>query len=159
MKWNKSDSLRLLLALSVGMVLFGIDQFIKHLVLRGTWHSYFNGQLAIGPFYNEGIAFSISLPNVLLVLAIFASVVFVFWMTFFEVHVHPILSAVSLGLVLGGSAGNALDRIRFGAVTDYVHVFQVSVFNFADVSIALGLLILVVLLFSKKNKLLGEAKK
>jgi signal peptidase II len=47
-----------------------------------------------------------------------------------------------LGLVVGGALGNLLDRVRFGAVTDFVHWHWRShdwpVFNVADVALLVG---------------------
>jgi signal peptidase II len=56
------------------------------------------------------------------------------------------LSAVALGLIIGGAIGNAIDRLVHGAVMDFVlfHVtaatwsFQWYVFNLADVAIVAG---------------------
>ena len=53
------------------------------------------------------------------------------------------LDVVALGLVLGGAVGNILDRVRFGYVVDFIHVFWGSfdfkyVFNVADAAITLG---------------------
>jgi signal peptidase II len=52
------------------------------------------------------------------------------------------LSAVSVGLIMGGALGNAIDRIRFGAVADFFHFhlgsFSWYIFNIADVSIVFG---------------------
>jgi signal peptidase II len=56
------------------------------------------------------------------------------------------LSALSLGLVIGGAVGNAIDRLMHGAVVDFVllHVetatwrFDWYVFNLADVAIVAG---------------------
>ncbi len=56
------------------------------------------------------------------------------------------LSAVALGLIIGGAIGNALDRVIHGAVMDYVlfHITTASwsfnwyVFNLADVAIVAG---------------------
>jgi signal peptidase II len=56
------------------------------------------------------------------------------------------LSAISLGLIIGGALGNAIDRLIHGAVADFVllHTPQWSfhwyVFNFADVTIVAGVL-------------------
>ncbi len=58
------------------------------------------------------------------------------------------LTAVSLGLIVGGAIGNAIDRIAYGAVADFVlfHVttetfnFQWYVFNLADVAIVAGVI-------------------
>lgn len=52
------------------------------------------------------------------------------------------LLAASLGLVIGGAAGNVVDRIAFGAVFDFVHLhagsFSWYVFNVADAAIVAG---------------------
>jgi signal peptidase II len=56
------------------------------------------------------------------------------------------LTALSIGLIIGGAVGNAIDRIAYGAVADFVlfHVtttgfsFKWYVFNLADVAIVAG---------------------
>ncbi|HEY7248291.1 MAG TPA: signal peptidase II [Xanthobacteraceae bacterium] len=58
------------------------------------------------------------------------------------------LTAVSLGLIVGGAVGNAIDRVAYGAVADFVllHIttetfnFQWYVFNLADVAIVAGVI-------------------
>ena len=52
------------------------------------------------------------------------------------------LLRLSLGLQFGGAAGNLLDRIRLGHVTDFVDVGSWPIFNVADASIVVGLVIL-----------------
>jgi signal peptidase II len=42
------------------------------------------------------------------------------------------------GLILGGAAGNLLDRLTAGEVTDYVHFSFWYVFNAADTAITIG---------------------
>ena len=56
------------------------------------------------------------------------------------------LSALSLGLIIGGAIGNAIDRLLYGAVMDFVLLqvetaswsFHWYVFNLADVAIVAG---------------------
>jgi signal peptidase II len=52
------------------------------------------------------------------------------------------LVALSVGLIIGGAVGNAIDRIAFGAVLDFVHIhvgsFSWYVFNVADAAIVVG---------------------
>jgi len=58
------------------------------------------------------------------------------------------LSALALGLIIGGAVGNAIDRLTFGAVADFVlfHIstptwhFEWYVFNLADVAIVAGVI-------------------
>ena len=52
------------------------------------------------------------------------------------------LAALSLGLIIGGAIGNAVDRLAYGAVADFVHFhaggFSWYVFNLADAAIVVG---------------------
>ena len=58
------------------------------------------------------------------------------------------LTALSLGLIIGGAVGNAIDRLAYGAVADFVlfHLttasfsFKWYVFNLADVAIVAGVI-------------------
>lgn len=56
------------------------------------------------------------------------------------------LERIGLGLLLGGAAGNAVDRLRLGYVVDFVHLqfrpFISNVSNLADHAIVIGILIL-----------------
>ena len=52
---------------------------------------------------------------------------------------------VAVGLLAGGAIGNLADRIRADAVTDFVVVGAWPAFNLADVSISLGVLLLLYL--------------
>jgi signal peptidase II len=58
------------------------------------------------------------------------------------------LTAVALGLIIGGAIGNAIDRLAYGAVVDFVlfHIttptfnFTWYVFNLADTAIVAGVI-------------------
>jgi signal peptidase II len=49
---------------------------------------------------------------------------------------------VAVGLLAGGALGNLIDRVRVGAVTDYVDLLSWPPFNLADVAITLGVVVL-----------------
>ncbi|WP_037301535.1 signal peptidase II [Rubritepida flocculans] len=57
------------------------------------------------------------------------------------------LVALALGGVIGGALGNVIDRLRFGAVVDFVDVhawgWHWYVFNLADAAIVCGVIVLV----------------
>ena len=57
------------------------------------------------------------------------------------------LSRLALGLVLGGTVGNLIDRLCFGYVTDFIDVGIWPAFNVADSAITVGVLIFVYSLF------------
>ena len=51
------------------------------------------------------------------------------------------LGKVALGLVLGGTVGNLIDRLRFGYVTDFIDVGIWPAFNIADSAVTVGIII------------------
>ena len=57
------------------------------------------------------------------------------------------LTMVGAAFVIGGGIGNLYDRIMFGSVTDFLHIdfviFQTGIFNFADVSIMIGMAMII----------------
>jgi lipoprotein signal peptidase len=57
------------------------------------------------------------------------------------------LTAIALGAVVGGAVGNVIDRVRFGAVVDFVDAYAWGwhwyVFNIADAAIVCGVVALV----------------
>ncbi len=57
-------------------------------------------------------------------------------------------TALSLGLIFGGAAGNLIDRVRFGAVVDFLDVYwrqyHWPAFNVADSAITVGVALLAV---------------
>jgi signal peptidase II len=58
------------------------------------------------------------------------------------------LAQVALGGIIGGAMGNVIDRLRFGAVADFLDVHVMShhwpAFNLADSAITVGAVILIV---------------
>lgn len=67
--------------------------------------------------------------------------VFAWWMRSAERR----LTALALGLVVGGALGNVIDRIRFGAVVDFLDfsgLWFPWVFNVADAAITVGAVLL-----------------
>ncbi len=57
------------------------------------------------------------------------------------------LAAVSVGAIMGGAIGNVVDRLRFGAVVDFIHAhigeWSWYVFNVADAAIVCGVAALI----------------
>jgi signal peptidase II len=69
---------------------------------------------------------------------------------------HPSLSTtrrLACGLLLGGSVGNLVDRLRLGYVTDFIARSDRNAFNLADLAIyaGLGLLLVLVLVADRRN--------
>jgi signal peptidase II len=67
-------------------------------------------------------------------------------LAFFFTHLHRRLVWLPTGLLIGGAAGNLVDRLRLGAVTDFVKLPHWPAFNVADACITVGVLTLVYVL-------------
>ena len=55
----------------------------------------------------------------------------------------------AVGLLLGGTIGNLIDRVAYGAVIDFIDFRVWPVFNIADSAVTIGVIILIVLLWKK----------
>lgn len=67
------------------------------------------------------------------------------------------LTMVGAAFVIGGGIGNLYDRIMFGSVTDFLHIdfviFQTGIFNFADVSIMIGMAMIIAAAYVNRRPL------
>ncbi|PCI52938.1 MAG: signal peptidase II [Alphaproteobacteria bacterium] len=118
--------------------------------------SFFNLVMA----WNTGVSFSMFsgnsayMPYILLVVALGITVMFATWLWNAANHLY----GISYALIIGGALGNIMDRSRFGAVIDFLdfHVFGYHwpAFNIADMSVVIGIsvLIIVSLFFDIKAK-------
>ena len=121
------------------------DQLTKHVVasrLAIDEDVRVVGPLSIHHVQNSGIAFGLfsSATPIVIVLTGLA----VAWMLAFFARSgarHPLLP-VSLGLVIGGSLSNLIDRVRLGHVTDFLDLRFWPAFNLADSFIVVGVAIL-----------------
>lgn len=118
--------------------------------------SFFNLVMA----WNTGVSFSMFsdygayTPYILLLVATGITLMFVSWLWNAPNHLY----GVSCALIIGGALGNIVDRSRFGAVIDFLdfHAFGYHwpAFNVADMSVVIGISILIVvsLFFDIKEK-------
>jgi signal peptidase II len=95
--------------------------------------------------HNSGVAFSVFSGGgpVVVIVALLALAAL---LAFFVTHIHRPLVWLPTGLLLGGAAGNLIDRIRLGAVTDFVKLPHWPAFNVADACITVGVVTLVYVL-------------
>ena len=140
---------------AVAAIVSAIDQASK-LYLLFVFDLAANGPVRLGPFIdiilarNTGISYGLFQTQgplaqwVLLAFKAVAVVLLWIWLA----HAKDRLTALSLGLIVGGAVGNAIDRLAYGWVADFV-LFHISmanwhfnwyVFNFADVAIVAGVI-------------------
>jgi signal peptidase II len=136
------------LAFMTALVGLAVDQSNK-LWMIAVYRIQDRGQVALTPFLdlvfvkNTGISYNIgsgALPP--LALSAFAFVTSIALMVWVARAATGWLMAMSIGLIVGGAIGNAIDRLWLGGVADFylLHAFGYSwyVFNIADVAIVAG---------------------
>jgi signal peptidase II len=143
------------LGLMVAILVALADQALK-LWLVFVFDLGRRGSVALGPYvdlvlsWNTGISYGLFRQQGALgqwvLLAVKVAAVALLWV--WLARAHSRLSAVALGLIIGGAIGNAIDRLTYGAVADFVlfHIttatwrFDWYVFNLADVAIVAGVI-------------------
>lgn len=114
------------------------------------------GIVEVGPFFNLVLAWNTGISYgwfqtdsasgqwLLLAFKVVAVTALAIWMA----RSHTRLATISLGLIIGGAIGNAIDRFAYGAVVDFVllhlriggKLYNWYVFNIADVAIVAGVI-------------------
>ncbi len=118
------------------------------------------GPFSIHHVRNSGIAFGLfsTWASVVTVLTALA----VAWMVGYFARSgagHPVLP-VALGFLIGGSAGNLVDRLRLGHVTDFLDLRYWPAFNLADTFIVVGVAILLgALISAERQPLAGKPRR
>jgi signal peptidase II len=134
---------------SVALAAAFADQLTKHVVasqLQLDDSVKVIGPLSIHHVQNSGIAFGLFASATLVVIVLTtAAVVWMLWFFARSGQRHPVLP-VALGLVIGGSVSNLIDRVRLGHVTDFLDLRWWPAFNLADTFICVGVGILLLTL-------------
>lgn len=137
--------------LAIAGLVVVLDQLTKWAIL--TW---LDRAVALTPFFNlvvvwnRGVSFGMLDsasrlgPWILSGLALAVVVLLLGWLRRVD---HPLTSA-GLGLIIGGAIGNVIDRVRFGAVIDFLDFHALGwhwpAFNVADSAIFVGAVLLLV---------------
>ena len=141
---RRAGAARTLIIVSVAAVVVAADQATKTWALRSfaseprhiVWTLRFVVQ------FNSGIAFSQGTGSTVLVTVIAAAILAV--LVVIAARTTGTLTAVILGLVIGGAMGNLADRLlrhHSGSVIDWIDVRWWPVFNVADAAISVGLVL------------------
>ena len=148
-----------LLGLTAGLIVLAIDQASKWWVLE-VLNLPVLRQVVLLPVlnltmvWNQGVTFGLLSGfgewGHLVLAAVALAVVFALavWLC----RVESRLAAIAIGAIAGGAIGNVIDRLRFGAVVDFIHAhvntpwghFSWYVFNVADAAIVCGVVALII---------------
>jgi len=140
-------------------VIIALDQFTKNLVRANlsygeVWSpwEWMIPYARVVHWYNTGVAFGL-FQGYGLLFTVLPMVVVVFILVFYSrLAGENWWMRVAVGLELGGAIGNLIDRIQIGHVTDFISVGNFAVFNVADASITVGVVVMVIALWVEEKK-------
>lgn len=137
-----------LIVAAVAVVVFLLDQWTKRIVtlgfmpgesriviprlLKWTYERNFHG--AFG-YFGDNKTLLIGMALVVLV---------IFWLSFRDAARHSRLVCVAFGMIIGGAAGNIVDRFHQGFVVDFIDFYKIwpNIFNVADSCVTIGVALL-----------------
>ena len=150
---NKIQTKIYFLSLSIFIVL--IDQFSKYLMI-------YNKKLFINKDFllfkldfvkNYGAAFNIFSGSriFLSLISIIFSIILIYLI--FRKNTFNLIDLYAYSFILGGTIGNGIDRIYKGFVVDFINlnIINFPVFNIADISINVGLFIILFKILNNKK--------
>jgi signal peptidase II len=95
---------------------------------------------------NTGVAFG-ALSGGGAIVTVVIAIALAALLFYFATHLRRPLFWLPTGMLLGGAIGNVIDRVRAGAVTDFVQIpLGFPAFNVADMSITFGVIVLLYVL-------------
>jgi signal peptidase II len=152
------------LSLVVAALLIAFDQLSKswiraNLIPGESFPE--SGFLRLTYVTNTGAVFGLLANQAALIIGITIASFIIVLLLFRYLPSATTLSTVAAGLILGGAAGNLMDRLRLGFVTDFIDIrlwgnFHWPAFNFADAAIVIGTAALAYFLI--RSALLGRAR-
>ena len=139
----------------LALVILAIDQIIKYFIhssmYLGQSIPLLDGIVQLTYVRNTGAAFSLFLGfSPYLIVVGVAAVAAIFYFHFRSSKKDYYLQT-ALAFILGGSLGNLVDRIVRSYVVDYVDFKFFPVFNFADVMINIGVLLIIIRLIKEEQ--------
>lgn len=126
------------------------DQITKYFIVK--FLKKFKGNLDITSFFsftfvkNQGIIFGLfcnEKTRIFIIIFSFIAIFFIF-LAILKLKKTDKYHQFSLGLIVGGTAGNLIDRIKFGYVIDFINLHFWPVFNFADTFISIGVILFLI---------------
>lgn len=159
---DKAPRTRRYLFLSLGLVAFVVaaDQLTKYLVTSRIepWTSVPDvGVFRLTHIWNTGSAFGLFQSQTIVLSVISALAIIGLFMALRYQPLRNTWASMSMGLLLGGSIGNLIDRIRLGYVTDFIdvgfpHGWRFYIFNVADSAVTVGAILMAIVLLRMSSK-------
>lgn len=148
-----------LVLLPIVAIIISLDQWTKSIIrsnlsfgeLWSPW-DWLTPYARIVHWYNTGVAFGL-FQQKNLIFAALALLVSIFMIILYpKLTEQDWLLRIALGMQVGGSLGNLIDRLTVGHVTDFISIGRFPVFNIADASITVGVSLMILGLWLQEKK-------
>jgi signal peptidase II len=145
--------------LLIATIIIVIDQLTKffirkYMVYGDTWApwDWMMPYARLLYIHNTGAAFGLfkNANPIFMALAVIVSGVIIYYYP--QIPTEEKVIRFALSLQLAGAVGNLIDRIFFGRVTDFISVGNFAIFNVADSSITVGVIILLIAVWLQDRK-------
>ena len=160
------------LALLVVILVIALDQWTKAQVVANLSPPETRSPIPIIGDYltiyyiqNSGAAFSLLANNVVLAVLIGVAICVIAYLYARIFNTGPLAFKLIFGLIIGGAAGNLIDRaIRGGYVVDFIFFripqigYHFAIFNIADASISIGVVLLFLFILLGGLRKSGDAR-
>lgn len=137
----------------IAIILFIIDRIIKDIffekLLQGSFLIFkdFLGGVGFFGLINNGAVLGILVHRIILILIISLILTFLGFKIFEFYKTSQIKLCFIFFVVFLGGLSNLIDRIFYGGVLDYIKIFIWPIFNFADILVVIGVVLLGINLF------------
>ena len=142
------------LAVGVTTALFVLDRLSRDLAFVTSARTLIPHILWSEPVLNAGVAFGFRLPPFIITILFVILILVVGWLAARALRHSDVLTWWATLIVFAGATSNVIDRLRFGAVRDFLKFsFRPTTGNLGDWMITLGAIILLATTFRKTSLL------
>ena len=128
-----------------------------------SWYDLIGGDYGLSNLFNihfiwnRGVSFSAFNFVMPIILSVLTAII-ILWLLYYLFKKSVVYERLPIAFIVGGAIGNLCDRIRFGAVADFIqwHIGGLwtfpAIFNIGDVFITFGVILYLINMFVNRNK-------
>ena len=170
--WASKSWLLNFFALKWGDMIYDPNNICANCKINGivaSWRDLIGGDYGLSNLFNihfiwnRGVSFSAFNFVMPILLSIFTGAI-ILWLIYYLFKKASIYERLPIAMIIGGALGNLVDRIRFGAVADFIqwHIGGLwtfpAIFNVGDIFITFGVILYLINMFIARRKCLRNLR-
>ncbi len=133
-------------------ILLIIDQTSKILVSSFVKQPIGNEYIGLEVTNNTGLAFGFNEGNTKNIFIMIGVIIIIIKFVINQIEQIDSKTAISISMALAGGIGNLIDRIFRGSVLDFIKIYKFPIFNFADICVVMGWILIIIFLIDYTRK-------